>query len=350
MGTKIMRNRMVLLGFMLVGLGSLTGCSPDAAKQPVSAQQNSTAFTTSNGLVEVPKAVPASNDTQVNGPEVNAADFGWQVGLYVKLDANKDWRCGGILIAKQWVLTAAHCLDEHEYKRDRQSETKEVRAINDKSKPVPSSSIVIFHGANRFGAGARLPIDHSWGVKLHENWKSDSQKPFSFDAALIKLAEPKSNVTTAPLRGTNLRLKSAIVSGWGHYGPNSGLSRNLRAAKVTIADPITCKQNLLQVDHNFVTETTLCAVSSNYDACSGDSGSPLVVGSRDRPQTVGVVSWGPNTQCGRPGPFGTLVGGYTSSWSIANWVRDTTGQSNTITNSDPAPSFEINPITSAPKE
>ncbi len=342
--------RMVLFGFMLAGLGSLTGCSPDAAKQPISAQKNSTTFTTSPSLVEVPKAVPASNDTQVYGPEVNAADYGWQVGLYVKLDANKDWRCGGILIAKQWVLTAAHCLDEHEYKRDRRNETEEVRARNDKSKPVPSSSIVIFDGANRFGAGARLPIDHSWGVKLHDNWKSDSQKPFSFDAALIKLAEPKSNATTAPLRGTNLQLKSAIVSGWGRHGPSSGLSRTLRAAKVTIADSITCKQNLLQVHHKLVTETTLCAVSSNYDACIGDSGGPLVIGSKVSPQTVGIVSWGPNPQCGVPGPYGTLVGGYTSSWSIAKWVRDTTGQPNTITNSDPGPSFEINPITSAPKE
>ncbi|CAL4068266.1 unnamed protein product, partial [Meganyctiphanes norvegica] len=76
-----------------------------------------------------------------------------------------------------------------------------------------------------------------------------------------------------------------------------------------------------------VTENMICALgSSNEDACVNDSGGPLVVKEGNSWVVVGLVSWGPNNDCGgidgKPGVY-TRVGNYLD-WIGSNINRAST--------------------------
>lgn len=47
----------------------------------------------------------------VGGKKAKKGEFPWQVGLLYSKFSNKQPWCGGTLIANDWVLTAAHCIE-----------------------------------------------------------------------------------------------------------------------------------------------------------------------------------------------------------------------------------------------
>lgn len=268
---------------------------------------------------------------QVIGPEVAASAYPWQVAL--RITANGDsWRCGGILISPNFVLTAAHCLDAADV------------SVRAKIWRVRGAQIEVFHGHREYARGGQLPVDSAWGPLFHTAWKDRDDQVYAGDAALIHLAWPLTTGTFAPLQVAVINPPRAVVSGWGRFDGLNIESPALRAATLPLIDDDTCMSHLAADRRYLMSGTSLCSESNSRVACKGDSGGPLVIGSRLHPQTIGIVSWGIFEECGRAGSNGTLIAGYTRASAIADWVRTVTGDAQSLTSAPPDALFDVQPI------
>ncbi|CAF1513136.1 unnamed protein product [Rotaria sordida] len=189
--------------------------------------------------------------------------------------------CAGFIISSNVILTAAHCLNNR--------------------KPNRIQILSKIHDLQEF-KGDRHDID-KWII--HSEYRVNDSMHLN-DIALIKIK----NSFAKDLQPCCLPTKKsddyppaktqAIISGWGKVRakPNSENSPVLQHVVVPIVDHknIKCKQSIVDKSRQ------LCAGydSLSIDACSGDSGAPLLVIEHDDNQeyfvAAGIVSYG-NRQC-----------------------------------------------------
>lgn len=265
-------------------------------------------------LLTEPRYEWVRKSVQSTGEEVRPKDYGWQLGLAVR---GATRRCGAILISQSYILTAAHCVD-------RKAVTEPGRAD-----PLQVSEMQVFASSRLFGE-TPLELDESWHARIHEDYKNEGPR-YSYDAAILRLARPLV-MTAAPVSKRTFATGKAVTSGWGDHP--SGQNGILRGETVPIVDADLCRDQLRPEDRLMIGPMTICTVDEAVDACARDSGGPLVIGTRDKPQTVGIVSWG-SSRCGVPGPTGQLLGGYTRTSVLADWILRETGDPLTVTDRAP---------------
>lgn len=260
------------------------------------------------GLIGCAAALAGDIDspTIIGGKESPAGKWPFVVAVEFKTDGVYAQECGGSLIAKTWVLTAAHCI------------------ANDAGRQVrfPSNTRIMI-GSNDLTKGGR----RIQAVKVikHPNYNPTTMNN---DVALIKLAKPVNDITpaayvSAPTTEATYAAvgKPAYVVGWGDTDPSSRdvYPNKMRELVVPILSRSVCNgPNAYDGD---VTTRMICAgyMKGGKDSCQGDSGGPLIV--KNAAGTfrlqVGVVSFG--TGCAVrnfPGVYARLA-------VIGPWVTQT---------------------------
>lgn len=224
----------------------------------------------------------------VGGTQASRGEFPYVVSL---LNAAGKHICGGALIAPGWVLTASHCTGGGR----------------------PAKILVgLLDRRNMTGVEVFQPAE----IVVHP------QANFpDFDFALIRL-DGRSRYTPVAISSRDAQPGAmATVVGWGDMreGSNS-LSRWLRKVRIPIVSRSQCRATY----GSDFTSQMLCAGyrQGGKDACRGDSGGPLIMGSGRSAALVGVTSWGMG--CARAGLYGV----YARVYSVLSWIRATTAGAN----------------------
>lgn len=221
----------------------------------------------------------------VQGTDIANRRFPFVVRVYA---SDEIGFCGGVLVTPRHALTAAHCIDDFLVRPDL------LQVGVRKTQTLKSSD------------GALHDVDSVTSHPLY-NFSRHNAIVYGNDVAILTLTTPVENATIATLDdGTYWTDEGhpdddcAYVIGYGSQMLHGPQSLQLQMAHVHLHSRHECVRAL----HYDLVSSNGCANYRFYDACSGDSGSPLFVMHRGSPVVVGLVSWG-------FGECGTFPGVYT---------------------------------------
>jgi secreted trypsin-like serine protease len=249
----------------------------------------------------------------INGKGTKAKAWPWQVAIVFagrgskRVSARKRYFCAGSLIARDLVLTAAHCVAGL-----RPSQLRRIQVIAGRTWLTSKS------GSSSFVKSRLMPRNSRGQFKYR-----GSRAAPAWDIALLKL---KRRLPAEPIKLAGGSEAAALAAGslvkttgWGVTGPMNSLGSNILrvATQVVLPDQVCRRDN----GRSYQSRTMLClgGPAGNTSTCFGDSGGPLVSRVSTGWRLIGVTSFG-DPFCD---PVAPSVDARASGNAIRGWVRRT---------------------------
>ncbi|CAL1274377.1 unnamed protein product [Larinioides sclopetarius] len=253
----------------------------------------------------------------VNGNATDIGQWPWQVGIARFYADFNQWflLCGAALLNERWVITAAHCV-----------------TYAGTTLTIEPDKFQIYFG--KYHRQDSKDDEYVQVKKIQEIHIHPDYDPGLFDAdiALLQLDSPvQLNSRVQPVclpteqttRENLVKGKRGVVTGWG-MNENQTYAETLQQAVLPVVERDTCEKGYEESDLPLtVTENMYCAgfAAGRSDACSGDSGGPMVFtddSSKERKWVLeGIVSWGSPQGCGNPKQYG----GFTTVSKFLDWIH-----------------------------
>ncbi|NWI22754.1 OVCH2 protein, partial [Sula dactylatra] len=240
----------------------------------------------------------------IGGEEAVPYSWPWQVSVQI----SDEHICGGAVLAKEWVITAAHCFNSKELYRDlwmvvtglhdlREQEYRQKRSVK---------QYIIHPRFNKTTMDSDIAL-----LQLAE--------PLEFNHYVRPVCLPAKEEVIQPSR-------VCVVTGWGAHEEDREKGKKLHQLEVPILVLDTCQSYYINLP-NKVTQRMICAgfpLEEGKDSCTGDSGGPLVCPSEDNSGFYtlhGITSWA--LGCGRK----SYPGVYTNVGVFVDWIKESVNSS-----------------------
>ncbi|XP_064185891.1 transmembrane protease serine 3 [Anguilla rostrata] len=286
--------------------------SQPASQQPVKIH-NSTNVSRNqcnSGKVTSLKCVECGSRPQfrtriVGGNLSREGQFPWQVSLHFQ----REHLCGGSIVARRWILTAAHCVYG-----------------------FASPSLWAVHVGlieQPVNGASSLAVEK---IFYHARYRP---KALDYDIALMKLAKPLNfNGYVQPICLPNFGEqfedgKMCWISGWGATMDGGEATVSLLSARVPLLSTQACSQP--GVYQGFITPWMICAgyLEGGTDSCQGDSGGPLACEDSSVWKLVGATSWGQGcAERNKPGVYTRIT--QSLDWIHEQMEREETQNPSTV--------------------
>lgn len=228
----------------------------------------------------------------VGGRECSQGECPWQALLVSDED---EGFCGGTILSREFILTAAHCMNQTKYFKVVVGELN--TKISEGTESIHKVEKIIMHP--RF---VKSTYDYDIAViKLKE--------AINFTENIIPACIPDPEFADQVL----MNEPDAMVSGFGRIHERGRQASTLQMLQVPYIKRHSCKESSTFA----ITENMFCAGFDTEvkDACQGDSGGPHVTPFKGTYFVTGIVSWGEG--CARKGKFGV----YTKVSKLHRWLK-----------------------------
>jgi len=238
----------------------------------------------------------------VGGIEATPKDWNWQI----QLNSNGRFICGGSLVTRRFVITAAHC-------------------VSATATPTTYSVVLGHHSRS---------IPESWAITRRvtatRNHQSYNSATYKNDISLLRLETPVTYTDeVGPVcldDGSEdfFNRRDAYVTGWGSTASGGSVVDKLRQLQLPIVNDTYCKTAQYGNSHDPATMVCAAEMGDGKDTCQGDSGGPLVAKRniafiQGGWTLVGITSWGYG--CGNIGVYAKVATYASKPNGADSWVE-----------------------------
>ncbi|XP_067085510.1 elastase-1-like [Osmerus mordax] len=224
-----------------------------------------------------PRYLEDSVEGRVVGGEVARPNsWPWQISLQYLSGGTYRHTCGGSLIRRGWVMTAAHCVDS----------PRTWRVV------IGDHNIYTSEGSEQYVSVSQVVIHPNWDANyLSSGW----------DIALLRLSSEvtlnsKVQLASLPPSGQVLPHDNlCYITGWGRTQTGGQLSAELKQAYLPVVDHKTCTSSGWW--GSTVKTSMVCAGGGSLSGCQGDSGGPLNCQVNGQYVVHGVTSFVSSSGC-----------------------------------------------------